>query len=125
MRPSPPEINRGSRVLKQDYRALKLLVIVMGVMIVVGFAVVIYTIIQRASASFAEDRPAVEETQAATGTQGFGVVRLSLPRGSRIVDQEMEQHRLILRVENGDSQSMHVFDLRTGKEIGVIRTEPR
>jgi|TARA_B100000315_G_C14519883_1_gene561038 hypothetical protein len=111
--------------LKQDYRALKLLVIVMGVMIVVGFAVVIYTIIQRASASFAEDRPAVEETQAATGTQGFGVVRLSLPRGSRIVDQEMEQHRLILRVENGDSQSMHVFDLRTGKEIGVIRTEPR
>ncbi|HJP22400.1 MAG: hypothetical protein QF546_04500 [Alphaproteobacteria bacterium] len=112
--------------MKQDYRALKLLVIVMGVMIVVGFAVVIYTIIQRASASFAEHRPAVEQTtKAATGTQGFGDVRLSLPRGSRIVDQEMEQHRLILRVENGDSQSVHIFDLRTGKEIGVIRTEPR
>jgi hypothetical protein len=118
MRPSPTTI--GIRVLKQDYRALKLLVIVMAVMIVAGFAVVIYTIIQRASASFAEERPA------ATGTQGFGEVKFSLPHGSRIADTEIHEHRLSLQVEHAnETQSVHIFDLRTGKEIGVIRGEPR
>jgi hypothetical protein len=96
------------------------LVIVMAVMIVVGFAVVIYTIIQRASASFAADRPA------AAGTQGFGEVKFSLPHGSRIADTEMYLHRLSLHVEHADkSQSIHIFDLRTGQEIGIIRTEQR
>jgi hypothetical protein len=124
-------INRGSRELKQDYRALKLLVIVMGVMIVAGFAVVIYTIIQRASASFAEDKPALQEPAktgkaAAANLQSFGEVKFSLPQGSRIVDQEMHRRRLSLRVDHADkSQSVHIFDLRTGKEIGIIRTESR
>ncbi|MDP7427041.1 MAG: hypothetical protein QGH01_02515 [Alphaproteobacteria bacterium] len=106
--------------MKQDYRALKLLVIVMAVMIVVGFAVVIYTIIQRARASLAEEKPV------AADTQGFGEVTFRTPPGSRIADTEMHEHRLSLHVEHADkTQSIHIFDLRTGQEIGIIRTEQR
>ncbi len=100
---------------------------VMGVMIVAGFAVVIYTIIQRASDSFAADKPVAERpTKADSAPESFGEVKFSIPRGSRIADQELHRRRLSLRVDHADhSQSLHIFDLRTGKEIGVIRTEPR
>ncbi len=87
-------------------RALKGLVIGMGVLIVAGLAVVVVTIANRSFHGAAAPTDAV----------------LALPQGAEVVETSLDGQRLALRLRLADGTSeIHVFDLATGGRTAVVR----
>ena len=92
-------------------RGLKILVVVMGIMLVVGFAVLVAAIAGRIS----RGRPAPSPPPA------FAAEAIDIPRGARIEAMTAGTDRLIvgLALPQGDRQLM-VIDLATGTRLGTI-----
>jgi hypothetical protein len=90
-------------------RALKAAVIVMGVLLVFGFAVVIITIANRAA----------NPESTATAEGGFGTVEVAAPPGARVVRTVLEGRRALvtLRDEAG-RETLVVLDVIRGQEVG-------
>lgn len=105
--------------------ALKAVVIIMGLLILSGIAVIAFTIVNR-SGEVAEEKLVeriVESGETAGGDfPAFGAVRLDGGEGCRIVDSAAEGGRLILRTEGPGATCgrVHVLDLKTGKTLGTI-----
>ncbi len=101
-------------------QALKALVIVLGVMIVAGIAVIGVTIYHRATNPVNRPVPG----------PGFGKMALELPAGSRVVEMVAEDDRLILRLRLADGgRRILILDMATGKRLGIFESrdggEPR
>ena len=103
-------------------RGLKILVAVMGVMLVVGLAVVIGTIVHRAT-----QRPpaASTVTPAAAPAVGFGHAAVTLPAGARVLEMHGAGERLVLLLQRADgSEMLLLIDPNTGAEIGTVDLKP-
>ncbi len=103
-------------------QALKTLVIVLGVMIVAGIAVIGVTVYHRATNLVNSPVPpsAKPSTEPGFGP-GFGRVALELPAGSRVVEMTAEDDRLILRVDLADGgRQIIILDMATGKRLGTF-----
>ncbi len=95
-------------------RSIQALVIVMGVMIVAGMALVGYRIVTE-----------VGEPPSRAAPASFGEVELALPPGARVVDMAWTEDRLVLRVEAGDGrQRLLVLDPSTGALVGTMVRTP-
>ena len=92
-------------------RALLILVITLGVILVGGVAVVVGTIIKRVSdpESNVPVRP------------GFGETQIQLPAGSEIDDIIAGDGRIIVRVRDAGGTMLILLDSRRGEERGRIR----
>ncbi|MGA7866358.1 MAG: DUF6476 family protein [Stellaceae bacterium] len=93
-------------------RALKILVVVMGVMLVVGFAALLVVIAGRVS----RGGPA-----ATAAVHGFAAPPIEIPRGARIEAMTAGPDRLILALalpEGG--RQLVVIDLAKGVRLGTI-----
>jgi hypothetical protein len=91
-------------------RALKVLVVVMGVMLVVGFAALAAVIAGR-----------VSRGPAATAAHGFGSPAIDIPRGARIEAMTAGPDLLILALELPEGgRQLVVIDLATGSRLGTI-----
>ena len=85
--------------------ALKILVGVMGVLIVLGVAAIVYGIATRLDLS----RPVALDG------------KVELPAGGRIVDMTSSGDRLVLRVALPDaSERLVVVDLARGRQLGTL-----
>ncbi len=96
-------------------RALKILVVVMGVMLIVGFAALIAVIAGRVSRG--EPAPATARV--------FAGPSIDIPRGARIEAMAAGPDRLILALtlpEGG--RQLLVIDLATGTRLGTIELHP-
>ena len=92
-------------------RALKALVIGMGVLIVIGVVVLVYAIIERAGKT---DAP---ETMAAPS-------QIDLPAGARIVETSIGDGRIVVRLSLADgSHRLLVIDADTGRRVGEINLQ--
>jgi len=113
----------------QTERGLKILVIVMGVLIVAGLAVIGTTIAKRQAASGAP-------TGAPTGAVGtarapgvpvataFGEKNIELPKNGRLTGVHTESGRLILRILlPGNRESLIVLDIATGEKLGTVNVQ--
>jgi hypothetical protein len=92
-------------------RALKILVVVMGVMLVVGFAALVAVIAGRISRG----------GPATTVARGFASTPIEIPRGARIEAMTAGPDRLILALvlpEGG--RQLLVIDLASGARLGTI-----
>ena len=87
---------------------LKALVVGMGVLIVIGVAVVAVTIVNRSLAP-----PA-----------GIGEVRWQLPRGAEVEDWRVAGDELVIRLETDGAVLFWTFDRRSGQRLGALRLEP-
>ena len=91
-------------------QALKVLVIGMGVLIVIGLALVAYGLVTKIGGD-------------GRGPAGFGEVGIDLPAGCVIADAQGQDGRLIVRtdgpVQRG-CQKVFVIDLRDGKTLGTV-----
>jgi hypothetical protein len=97
-------------------RALKFLVVVMGVMLVVGFAALVAVIAGRVS----RGGPA-----AATAAHGFAAPPIDIPRGARIEAMTAVPDRLILALALPDGRTqLVVIDLAKGDRLGTIELHP-
>jgi hypothetical protein len=107
-------------------QALKILVIVMGVLIVIGTIIVVATIANRVS-RLGQDAPAapiaadVPETAAPGPLASFGDVSVALPDGCRVVEMTPAGERLLLRLGSiARCNRILVVDLGTGRLLGSI-----
>jgi hypothetical protein len=91
-------------------RALKILVVVMGIMLVAGFAALVVIIAGRLS----RGGPAV-------AGQPFAAAPLDVPAGARIETIGVGAERLVLNIllPNGNRE-LWVIDLTSGRRLGTI-----
>lgn len=90
-------------------RILLVTVILLGVLLVGGAAVVISTVIARLSAPEAPAAP------------DFGTMTINIPKGARLIDVDNGAARIILRLEDKDGPLLLLLDPRKGHETGRIR----
>jgi hypothetical protein len=96
-------------------RALKVLVVVMGVLIVIGFTALIAGIAGKLS----RDRPG------ASVERPFGATAIDIPSGARIEAMTASPNRLILELAlPGGERQLVVVDLATGARLGTIELRP-
>jgi hypothetical protein len=97
-------------------RALKLLVVTLGVLIVAGVVGLVAVMASR----FAQ-RPAAP----VAGLPAFGTSTVRLPTGARLLGTEGTRDRLILRIVLASgAQQLIVIDLASGKPLGTIELRP-
>ncbi len=84
-------------------RALKILVVVMGVMIVVGVIVLVATLVQRAGGTSVALAPDA---------------KFSEPAGTHIAGTSLSGDRVALQLQGGGPDRVVVIDLRTGRVVG-------
>jgi hypothetical protein len=97
-------------------RALKILVVVMGIMLVVGLAALIAVVAGRIS----RGGPAPS-----TSARTFGSRAIEIPRGSRIEAMTAGPDRLVLGLllpEGG--RQLLIIDMATGSPLGTIELQP-
>jgi hypothetical protein len=98
-------------------RALKVLVVVMGVLLVGGTAALIIAIIDRASHRRAEP--------AASPARGFDRTVIDLPEGARVLGTEVVADRLMVRVALAEgAEALILIDPRSGARLGTIELRP-
>jgi hypothetical protein len=92
-------------------RALKILVVVLGIMLIVGFAALIAVIAGRLSRS----------GPAANAPRAFTAAAIDIPRGARIEAMTAGADRVVLGLvlpEGG--RQLLIIDLATGARLGAI-----
>ena len=96
-------------------RALNILVVVMGVLIVIGVAALIAGIAGKLS----RDRPG------ASVERPFAATAIDIPSGARIEAMTASPNRLILELALPDGErQLLVVDLATGVRLGTIALRP-
>lgn len=114
-----PDDSGGAAAPAQDtgsLRALKIAVIVMGVVLVLGFITVIARIIYLVS------RPPAQ--QASSGAGLAAEQRLELPDGAIVRSQSLSGNRLAVHYEAPGGAGIAVLDLETGRTISRVRLVP-
>ena len=98
-------------------RALKALVIVMGLLIVVGVVAVAATIAYRLGR--------LAEAPAVAGPGGFAAVELAIPEGCRAVEAAPAGERLVLRLGDGrQCNRILIVDMNSGALLGRLDLVP-
>jgi len=91
----------------------------MGVMIIIGTAIVGYTIVSRMAGE--EVTPAVGQQKPHETPMSFGEVMAKLPVDAVVEEMIGENNRLMVRIRTpDDKQSILIFDLNTGQRLGVF-----
>lgn len=99
---------------------LKVLVVVMGLLIVVGFIVVAAEIARRMSTASAPATP----TTTITATSGFSR-DITLPSGAQVVSVSPAGDRLAVHVKATDGRStLYIVDPRNGALLGTVDFPP-
>ena len=95
-------------------RGLKVLVVVMGIMLVVGFAVLVAAIISKASRNGSVPTP----------SRTFASATIDIPRGARVEAMAIAADRLVLALAlpEGDRQLV-IIDLGSGARLGTIELQ--
>jgi len=95
-------------------RALKILVIIMGVMLVGGFAALLAVIAGR-----------VSRGPAPVAARAFAPPPIEIPRGARIEAMTAGSDRLVLGLVLPEgTRQLLVLDLATGARLGIIELHP-
>jgi len=89
------------------YRAAKMAVIVLSVLIILAVLALIIGGIAKLGGKTA--------THAATGT-------FQLPTGARIVEMQSQPGRLILRVREAHGEEIDILDTQDGRLVGQVKT---
>lgn len=95
---------------------LKVLVIVMGILIVVGFIIVAAEIARRMSSANPAGPPA--------GPTAVFSQRITLPAGARVVSMTTAAERLIVHLETPAGPAAYIVDPRNGALLGTVEFPP-
>ena len=122
-------------------RALKALVIGMGILIIIGIALVGYGVYRRGKAPEppkpaaaqppspqppAPQPPVPQPAATPTPPKPYGPIQIVLPPGSRVIDSQASNGRLVVELELLDGARRNiVFDLATGAVLGTIDLKPQ
>ena len=99
-------------------QALKALVISMGVLIVVGVAILVYGLTSKLDDVAVEEEPDL--------TDPFGTIRVEMPAGATVQDTTLDGDRMVVRLllPDGGARLM-VFRLSDGRQIGTVELQSK
>lgn len=101
---------------------LKVLVVVMGLLIVVGFIVVAAEIARRMSSASTSGSPAGSTR---TATAASFAERITLPSGAQVVSVDAAADRIVVHVRSAEGRStLYIVDPRTGALLGTVDFPP-
>jgi hypothetical protein len=112
----------GTVFTPRQVHILKIAVIVMGVLLVGGFAFVLAAIVYQAS------RPAQDSSaMAAQSVPGEGGLSIDLPvlAGAAVTAMSLDGNRLAVHLNGGSGPEIAVIDLASGKVIAHVRLKPQ
>lgn len=113
-------------------KALKVSVILMGVLILAGLAVVAITVAKRAGRpgppagmSHEVAPPIAGMPAVASGPAGFGQVTVNYPAGFEPVETVADGDRLIVRFKSPTGAGrIVILDMKTGRVLGTVTLAP-
>ncbi len=115
----------GTVFTPRQVRVLKVAVIVMGLLLVGGFAFVLAAIVYQASHG-GQATPSAEAA-AGAGTSGAGTPALSelpIPKDATVTSLALDGDRLALHLSSPAGGEIAVIDVRSGKIIARIKLKP-
>ncbi len=105
----------GTVFTPRQVRVLKFAVIVMGILLVGGFAFVLAAIVYQASRG----------GQSGVASGGEAVpAELQIPKDASITAMSLDGDRLALHLQSPGGPEIVVIDLKTGKTLARIRLKP-
>ena len=108
----------GTVFTPRQVRVLKIAVIVMGILLVGGFAFVLAAIVYQASKG--------GQSAAGLGALPAGIeTELPIPKDVTITSMSLGGDRLALHLNSAAGPEIAVVDLKTGKLIARIRLQPQ
>ena len=110
-----PFSERGTRILK-------FAVVFMGILLIVGFMVVVITIAYKAVKLGQKTDPpaAVVSTQ-----DGFPQLDLSVAPGTTIGRVELDGDRMAVHVTGGPADEILIIDIKSGQLVGRVKLQER
>lgn len=109
--PEPAGLNTPANI-----RRLKFVVAGMGAILVLGFAVIVAVIIQRASG--------MGERRAALPAGHFGVSQVGIAPGEKVRSVTLGDGRLAVHVGSDSAEAVILIDPKTGEELGRVVLAP-
>lgn len=108
----------GTVFTPRQVRALKIAVIVMGILLVGGFGLVMATIVYQAS-KLGDKKVSAPAAAPAT----LPAAALSLPQGATVSSMALDGDRLALHLQTSTGPEIAVIDVVTGKVLSRIKLE--
>jgi Family of unknown function (DUF6476) len=106
----------GTVFTPRQVRVLKVAVIVMGILLVGGFAFVLAAIVYQAS----------KGGQSGAGTTPAGIqAELPIPKDATVTALSLDGDRLALHVNSATGPEIVVIDLKTGRVVARVRLAPQ
>ena len=118
----PGTVLTGTVFTPRQVRILKIAVIVMGVLLVGGFAFVLAAIVYQAS------HPAQDAGGTAAPSvpgQGALSIDLSVPAGAAVTAMSLDGNRLAVHLNGAAGPEIAVIDLASGKVVAHVRLKPQ
>jgi hypothetical protein len=109
----------GTVFSPRQVRILKLAVIVMGVLLVGGFAFVLAAIVYQAS-HLKQNGIAPAPVQSPEGA-----IDLPLAQGATVSAMSLHGNRLALELKGGEGPEIVVLDLQSGKIVARVKLKPQ
>ena len=114
----------GTVFTRRQVRVLKIAVIVMGVLLVAGFAFVLAAIVYQASRLGKGTAP-VDAAVSAPMTLPEGLAaELPIPQGAELTTLALDGDRLAVHLKSQAGTEIAVIDLRSGKVLARIKLKP-
>jgi hypothetical protein len=111
----------GTVFSARQVRILKIAVIVMGILLVGGFAFVLAAIVYQAS----HPKQDVAAPLASVNSGAGPVIELPVGRGPGVTSMSLDGNRLALHLGGGEGQEIVVIDLASGKIVARVKLRPQ
>ena len=105
----------------RQVRILKIAVIVMGILLVGGFAFVLAAIVYQAS----HPKQDVAATLPAANMGSAPIIELPVGQGAGLTSMSLDGNRLALHLNGGDGPEIVVIDLASGKIVARVQLKPQ
>ena len=109
----------GTVFTPRQVKALKIAVIVMGLLLVGGFALVLGAIVYQAS-RLGQDTPAASNP----AVSDQGATQVTVPQGANVTAMDLDGERLALHLNGSNGPEVIVIDLDSGKVLTRITLKP-
>ena len=101
-------------------RALLITVILLGILLVGGLAVVVGTIIKRVTDDSPHSIPETINGKISLSERGFESI-INVPEGAALMAIEINDSKVILHLRDSKGDFLLMVNMKTGQEIGRVR----
>ena len=101
-------------------RALLITVIVLGILLVGGLAVVVGTIIKRVTDDSPAPRPETMNGKISISDPGFESI-INVPESAALMATEINDRKIILHLRDAEGDFLLLVNMKTGQEIGRVQ----